>query len=123
MTRHAKRTDKSQKGIVDELRKFGVQVVVTNFGESFPDLLCGYFCNWALVEIKESDGAFSRGQLEFLATSKGKCGVATNAQEAFQVVKNDGHLYPYEQNKIDVWLIRNPTQQSLSVKKFFKVIA
>ena len=114
----AKRTDKSQAEIVRELRKRGVQVIVTNFGNDFPDLLCGRHGQWFLIEIKEKDGDLSRGQLEFLAEANGYTGVATDADEAFYIIEAWGHLSRAKQVILSKWLIRNPSQQSLSVKKF-----
>lgn len=127
MPRFNKRTDKSQKDIVDALRKSGVQVIVTNFGQDFPDLLCGYRAvsepGWVLIEIKEPDGSLDRGQLEFIANAKGRVGVATTFDEALALVRATDGISLLGKDAIDQWLLKNPTQGQLSVKKFRKVIA
>lgn len=120
--RFAKKTDRSQPTIVKELRQRGTQVIITNFGNDFPDLLIGGGVNWSLVEIKEPDGDLSRGQLEFLANAQGRVGVATDIDTAFAIAHGIGYLSVLQKDEIGKWLIRNPTQKSLSVRKFFKVI-
>jgi hypothetical protein len=121
MTRHAKRTDFNQKEIVDELRSRGVQTVLTNFGENFPDLLCGYMGDWTLIEVKQPDGSLDRGQLDWLSIARGRVGVATTPTEAVVLAIGPG-ISEVEKDRIAAWLIKNPTQQSLSVKKFRKLI-
>lgn len=121
--RHNKRTDRSQLDIVKDLRARGVQVIVTNFGSSFPDLLIGYrLRNWLLVEVKEPNGCFDRGQLQFLADACGPVAVATTADEAAFALHEGKALQTSQKDKIAAWLLRNPTQETLSVKKFRAVI-
>jgi len=117
----AKRTDKSQSAIVKQLRQRGAQVIVTNFGNDFPDLLIG-LAHWSLVEIKEADGDLSRGQLQFLSDAKGRVGVATNFDDALEIAAGVGHLTLLQKEAITKWLYLNHSQQSLSVRKFFKLI-
>lgn len=125
MPKYAKKVDRSQPAIVDELRKRGVQVHVTNFGNDFPDLLCSGRAGWVLVEVKEPGGDLSRGQLEFIAEAKGHVGVATDADEAVALVNFPmlESIAPGKQDRIAAWLVRNPTQKSLSIRKFREVIA
>jgi len=118
--RHAKRTDSNQASIVKDLRKARAQVEVTNMGDDFPDLVAGW-SQWVLLEIKNPDGDFSRGQLSFLATAQGPVGFATNTEEAFDVLQGY-HLTRSQKEQIAVWLIKNPDQQSLSVKKLRKLV-
>lgn len=118
-----KRTDKNQKSIVAKLRDAGIQVIVTNMGDNYPDLMCARY-QWVLVEIKQPDGDLKRGQLEFLSNAKGYIGVVVNFEQAYALImKPSTHaLSPGEQDRIAGWLIRNPTQQTLAVNKFFKII-
>jgi len=117
----AKRTDKNQADIVRDLRLAGVQVLVTNFGDDFPDLLCGWRGKWTLLEIKKPDGDITRGQLEFARDAKGNIGIATTTDEACNVLFGNT-LTSSQQTKIATWLIKNPDQQSLSVKKLRKLV-
>ena len=119
----AKRTDKNQASIVADLREAGIQVIVTNMGDNYPDLMCARY-QWVLVEIKQPDGNLKRGQLEFLRDARGYVGVATNFAEAYRLINSPSAyaLTPAEQDYIAAWLSQNPTQETLAVKKFFKII-
>lgn len=121
----AKRTDGNQKAIVEALRKYGAKVIVTNFGDDFPDLLCSSLTSeWVLMEVKEPHGCLDRGQLAFLSDVRcGAVAVVTNEDEAIDALRDEENRLEYrEQEAIEKWLIKNPNQQSLSVKKFRKVI-
>lgn len=126
MTRYAKKTDGNQVEIVNALRKHGVQVVITNFGESFPDLLCGYGRSWSLLEVKQPDGDLSRGQLEWLSNAKGRVAVVTTPDEAVDAAINGIHskhtLFLNSGFQLEQWLIKNPNQQSLRVSRFRRII-
>jgi hypothetical protein len=110
----AKRTDHNQKQIVSDLRDAHRQVHITNFGQDFPDLLTAHAGEWALLEVKQESGSLDRGQLRFLANAKGKVAVVTTSREAM----NPEYLTPDHKAKIHVWLLQNPDQETLSVKKF-----
>ena len=121
----AKRTDKNQAEIVEHLRAVGVQTIVTNMGNDFPDLLCGASCwnGWTLLEVKQPSGCLDRGQLEFLRDATGAVAVVTDVDEAtFAVLSGDGLLGESDREQIAKWLIRNPDQETVSVKKFRKLI-
>lgn len=124
MTRYAKKVDGNQQPIVDALRKSGVTVIITNWGNDFPDLLCGKRGRWVLQEVKEPSGSLDRGQLLFMVNAGGcPIEVVTTPGEALAVMeypKTFAH-YLANQARVAVWLAKNP-QQSLSVKKFRKVI-
>jgi len=117
----AKRTDSNQASIVKDLRELGFQVVVTNLGDDYPDLMVGSKGTWTLIEIKKPDGDFTRGQLEFLADARGPIGYATDTGEAIGLIYGD-HLTLGQRIHISQWLIKNPDQQSLSVKKLRKLV-
>lgn len=119
----AKRTDKNQASIVADLRKAGIQVIVTNMGDNYPDLMCARY-QWVLVEIKQPDGSLDRGQLEFLRDARGHVAVATTFTEAYRAVMNPQSyaITPKKQERIAFWLSQNPAQETLAVKKFFKII-
>jgi hypothetical protein len=122
--KYAKRTDKNQPGIVESLRKCGVNVTVTNMGNDFPDILCGYKKTWILLELKMPDSDITWGQMAFIADAHGHIGVATNAEDARRIVK-EPHLYAItdaQQHQIHQWLVRHPDQGTLSVRRFFEVI-
>lgn len=85
--KYAKRTDANQKEIVESLRDIGVQVIVTNFGDSYPDLMIAY-STWVLVEIKDKDTPVKRGQMEFMAQAKGYVGIALTFEEAKRLARN-----------------------------------
>lgn len=118
--KYNKRTDKNQAEIVDALRKAGVQVIITNFGQDFPDLLCGHQGQWMLVEVKQPDGSLDRGQLEFIAKAGGEVAVVTTIAEALDVFRPSRILWGIG-DAVQEWLIKNPTQKSLSVKKYRKL--
>lgn len=125
MTKWNKRTDFNQKGIVDGLRQIGVQAILTNFGQDFPDLLCGYRDVWVLLEVKEESGSsLDRGQLKFLANATAPVAVVTTLEEAIEEVTYVGvnKRSRYDYSKIHGWLLANPLQHSLSVKKFRALI-
>lgn len=118
--RHNKRTDGNQKQIVSELKDRGLQVIITNFGLNFPDLLVGNH-SWILVEVKEVDGCLDRGQLRFLASARGPVDVVTTADEVISGLMSGG-LRSLQKDKIAAWLIKNPKQETLSMRKFRVVI-
>lgn len=124
--RFQKRTDKGQLAIVRELEACGIQTIVTNFGESFPDLIVCSPRNlqWVLLEIKEIDGSFKRGQLQFIADAKGLVGAATDAQTAYSVANSPGEFCfsANDKNRIDVWLSKNLEVKQIAVRKFFKEV-
>ena len=121
--RFAKKVDRSQSGIVKALRKIGAQVIVTNYGQDFPDLLCGYGGHWKLLEVKEPDGDVSRGQLEFIRDSTGYVQIVTNDNEAINAMFPGCEGFNrYEKNKITEWLIRNPNQETIRVQKLLTMI-
>jgi hypothetical protein len=116
----AKRTDKNQAGIVDALRDH-FQVIVTNMGDAYPDLMVGFDGFWHLLEVKQPNGCLDRGQLEFMANSIGPVSVVTNEQEAIDAIY-EGGISGNQRGQIHIWLIKNPTQDTLSVRKFRAVI-
>lgn len=124
MTRYAKRTDSNQAEIVDYLRAQGYQVVLTNMGNDFPDLLVGNGHEWSLMEVKSEQGSLDRGQLRFLAEAQAPAAVVTNAESALRMAKvpRIWRIITSERDAINVWLIRHPEQNKLSVRKFFKLI-
>src|SRR5213076_2556669 len=117
MTRYAKKTDGNQKEIVDGLRRFGARVIITNFGDDFPDLLVSTLTSeWVLLEVKQPDGCLDRGQMQFLADVRcGAVAVVTTEDEALDALDADGlqRLEYWQQMAIEKWLVKNPTQQSL----------
>jgi hypothetical protein len=116
--RFNKRTDNNQAQIVRELRDRRYQVVVTNMGDDFPDLLVSRPVEpfWMLCEIKDTK-PLSRGQLLFIANSKGPICVATTADEVIQEVERGG--IPQEgKDRLAQWLYKNPMKASLSLRKF-----
>lgn len=118
--RFAKKVDRSQSAIVKAFRSAGTQVVVTNSGNDFPDLLV---CkkSWKLVEVKEPDGSFSRGQLVFLATATGPVDIVVGEDDAMMSLKEDRFLSPNEQGRIGIWLATND-QETISVQKLLTMI-
>lgn len=116
--KYNKRTDKNQAEIVDALRKVGVQVIITNFGQDFPDLLCGYLGEWRLVEVKQPNGSLDRGQLEFIANARGVVQVITTIDEAMDMFARGDFNALVTQHRVHQWLLANPNQKSLSVKKY-----
>ncbi len=126
--RFNKRTDHVQNTIVKDLRALGIQVVITNGGFDHPDLLCGYKGVWTLLEIKNplvtnvSKGTLTRGQMQFIVDARGPIGVATNLDEAQDIVKWEGGITEKQKENIIAWLIRNPDQQTLSVSKFREML-
>jgi hypothetical protein len=120
MGKFNKRTDFNQKAIVNDLREMGVQCILTNFGQDYPDLMCGWRGTWTLLEVK-GEASIDRGQLRFIANSKGPIAVVTNTDEAIAAVKGATIT---DAGKLEVakWLVRNATQASLSVNKFREVI-
>lgn len=127
MPKFKKKTDANQAGIAAALRQAGIQVIITNFGNDYPDLLCGWAGVWILLETKNLNGrgVIERGQLRFLADARGFIAVVCDAEAAIQTVLDPKEycLANSQQNKIVAWLMRNPTQETLSVKKFFELIA
>jgi len=125
MPRFNKKVDANQKGIVSELRTLGVQVIVTNFGHDYPDLMCGWADQWTLLEVKQPDGDIDRGQMQFLANAGGPVAVVCDSDSAIQAVTDPSEycLSNSQQDRIAKWLIRNPTQETLSIPKFFNLIA
>jgi hypothetical protein len=128
MPRFNKKVDANQKGIVSELRQLGIQVILTNMGENYPDLMVGHGGNWILLEVKNPLGGkfvLDRGQLRFLADARGFVAVVCDPDNAIQAVTDPREycLSNSQQNKIVAWLVRNPTQETLSVLKFFDLIA
>ena len=119
----AKRTDKNQAEIVKLLRRHYGQVIVTNMGDDFPDLLCGSNGGWTLLEVKQPNGCLDRGQLKFLSEAHGAVAVVTNIDEAINALWDADTLNDEQKVRIAHWLIRNPDQETLSVKKFRAVIA
>ena len=68
----AKRVDQNQKEIVAILRNLGVSVFhLHEVGKGCPDLLCGINGHTFLVEVKMTDGKYTKAQLEFNANWKG----------------------------------------------------
>jgi hypothetical protein len=122
MPRFNKRTDKNQAEIVKELRRRGVAVTITNFGNDFPDLLCDVPKFWSLLEVKEPDGSIDRGQLKFMSECHGPCAVVTTPDEAWLTINEGAWLTNAHKDRIAGWLICNPTQETLSVRKFRKLI-
>lgn len=120
--RFAKKVDANQQEIVKYLRKRGASVTITNFGNDFPDLLCGLPKFWSLLEVKEPDGSIDRGQLKFMSESHGPCAVVTTPDEAWEAISGEGWLTNEQKDKIEGWLLRNPTQETLSIRKFRAVI-
>lgn len=121
--RFAKKTDRSQSRIVLELRDQFIQCVLTSsLGNDFPDLLCANGGRWLLVEIKETDGAIDRGQMRFICESKGPVAVCVSSDEVVRALTGGG-ISREGKNKLQVWLVFNPNQASLSLKKFRAVIA
>lgn len=123
---YAKRNDANQKAIVSDLRDLGIQVILTHrVGEDFPDLLCGWN-NWTLLEIKNTEGSsLHRGQLHFLADARGFVAVVCDSDSAIQAVTDPREhcLSNSQQERIVAWLVRNPNQETLSVRKFFDLVA
>ena len=70
---YAKRTDSTQKTIVQTLERIGAVVHdLSGHGRGIPDLLVGYRGLTVLVECKSSDKAkYTKAQEEFLTTWKG----------------------------------------------------
>lgn len=125
MPRYNKRTDFNQAEIIQEFRARDVQTIVTNWGQDFPDIMLGLRngLKWVLVEIKQPTGTFSRGQLRFLSEARGDVTVVTNkAVVGFVIFYSNACLNSDEKDSIAKWLIKNPSQQSLAVSKFWKVI-
>lgn len=122
---HKKKTDSSQKNIIAEMRQIGIQAIVTNGGKRFPDVLCGWAGQWILLEIKELGGALSRGQLRFLADSRGPVAIVIGSDAAIQAVTdpNEYCLSNGQRDRIVQWLLRNPDQQSITMNPFFDLIA
>jgi hypothetical protein len=120
--KYAKRTDGNQSLIVADLRSRGFQVIVTNFGNDFPDLLVGAYGQWWLMEVKQPDGELDRGQLEFLVKAKGRVVVVTGPEEAYQSVADGRTIGQRAKTELDTWLLKNPSQKCLSVRKFRKII-
>lgn len=120
-SQYAKRTDRSQSQIVNAIRCYA-QVVVTNMGADFPDLACGWAHKWKFVEVKELDGHFSRGQLLFLSQASGPVDVVIGVDDAVGSIRGDRFLTPDQQRAIDTWLIRNPDQETIRVKKLLNLI-
>lgn len=121
-SRFAKKVDRSQPQIVAALRRTGNQVVVTNMGDNFPDLLCGVVNYWKLVEVKELDGHFSRGQIEFLSTCVGPVDIVTGEDDGLLSLKKRRSLTPQEKTAMMLWLLRNPEQETIRVKKLLGII-
>lgn len=123
--RFRKKVDASQKNIVSEMRKLGIQVIITNAGNDFPDLLCGWANQWVLLEIKEQDGRLDCGQLRFLADANGAVAVVIGADNAIQAVTDPFEycLSSSQKDKIVKWLLKNPTQESIRMSPFFDLIA
>lgn len=122
MPKYAKRTDGNQAEIVSHLRSCGIQVIVTNMGDDFPDLLCGSAAGWTLLEVKQPDGCLTRGQLAFISDSRGKVAVVTEKREASTRLWSEDFITAKQRDLIAEWLIRNPDQEKLRVTKFRKII-
>lgn len=120
-SQYAKQVDRSQAAIVSAMRSFA-QVVITNMGSNFPDLACGWAHKWKFVEVKELDGHFSRGQLLFLADARGPVDIVTSVDEGVESIRGDRYLTPDQQRQILTWLLRNPDQKSIRVKKLLGII-
>ena len=120
-----KRTDKNQSGIVSEMRQLQIQVIISNFGDDFPDLVCGWAGNWILLEVKQPDGSIDRGQLRFLADARGFVAVVCDSDSAIRAVTdpNEYCVSNSQQDRIAKWLLRNPSQETLSVRKYQDLIA
>jgi hypothetical protein len=122
---YKKRTDKSQSTIVSELREAGIPVIVmSSAGDDFPDILTDWH-QWVLIEIKEADGSLSRGQMRFIAKASGFVGVATDFETAKNIAKwpNDYALSEKAKDRITEWLVRNPGQESMRIKKFMEMVS
>lgn len=92
-------------------------------GLDFPDLLIGRRSfGWKLVEVKEADGHFSRGQLKFLANAHGPVDIVTGEDDAILSTTEGRQLTTDQQAKISVWLIANPNQETIRVQKLLKLI-
>ena len=119
----AKRTDRSQAEIVRQLRECGIKTTLTNMGDDFPDSMTDWH-QWVLIELKEPAGKLSRGQMRFIAHSSGHVGVATDFLSAHAIAKWP-KLYAINgpaKDRIAAWLLQNPEQESMRVKKFLKLV-
>lgn len=72
MYRYRSRTDKSQKEIIETLRKAGFSVFSAHqIGQGFPDLVLGkYGLTW-LAEVKEPKGTLGESQKKFISNWQG----------------------------------------------------
>lgn len=121
--RFAKKVDRSQPQIVKALRKYRAQIIVTNMGDDFPDLLVGRRAlGWKLLEVKELDGSFSRGQLKFLAEAYCPVDIVTSQYDAIVSLTVGRYLTMTEQARISAWLLTNPNQETIRVQKLLKII-
>lgn len=91
-------------------------------GDDFPDLLCGLRAAWKLAEVKELDGCFSRGQLKFLAKARGPVDIITGESDAVESMERNRTINEHEQAQIVLWLLTNPDQETIRVKKFLTMI-
>jgi hypothetical protein len=121
-SQYAKRVDRSQPAIVKTLRTTGSQIIVTNMGDDFPDLLCGTHNYWKLVEVKELDGKFSRGQLMFLSMATGPVDIITGEADGIRSLTTKRRLTLQEQHEMRIWLLRNPNQETIRVQKLLGII-
>ncbi len=121
--RFNKKVDKCQAEIVKSLRSCGLQVVITNMGDDYPDVMVGYKGKWILLELKNpKESSLSRGQLQFIVDAKGPVGVATDFAEAMWIVTENKAITQRQQENVIAWMLRNPEQGSLSTTKFKFII-
>lgn len=118
---YAKKVDRSQTAIVKAMRSLGAQVYVNNIGMDYPDLMVGWQSTWRLVEVKELDGSFSRGQLKFLAHADAHVDIITGEEDAIEALKTNRRITAIEQSEMINWLIRSQ-QDSVRVKKLLTLI-
>lgn len=117
--RRAAKIDKNQPAIVKGLRRVGVQVIIPNAGDDFPDIITCYRNSWVLIEIKDQNTPMKRGQMQFLADAKGKVGIAMNCEEALSIAKGEGVLTDKQKNNIAVFL-RTFEGKTMAIRKFLR---
>jgi len=100
------RPDKNHAEIVGELRGAGVYVEdLRDTGGGVSDIVTYFGYKTVFIEIKHgAKAAVKKSQLKFLATWKGHCGIAVDAESAIRLAK-EPEKYALDSRQKDLLLV------------------
>lgn len=85
----AKRVDKNQKEIVEQLRELGYSVEYCyQVGKGFPDFIIGFYGKFTIpVELKSKGGILTEDEIKFHSRYKGYIIVAYSLEEILEKIQ------------------------------------